>query len=489
MNPKKDKKANFDFDILRLFLEENADFLSGARVQKIRQPSRKEIIFEIRNDAQNRKFYANIDPVFFHVCFMSLENEALRYIKIPKSPPMFCMLLRKYLEGAKIFKVAQPQGERILEFYFETYNEVSEKIFLCLAFELMGKHSNIVLYNYDTNVIIGCAHNVGDDKSRQRHLVGGLPYVYPTKSPAKDYFGLSDLFGDKLQGGGSVNGLIDDYFAQMQSAQLIKNLRQKLSNFIAAKLKKISGSLTKFEKSAKTQAKATVYRKKGDLLTANFGMNAGEKAASKVIEIVDWETNLPVKIELDETKTLKENAAKYYKLYNKAKSAGEKSQELIENLRMEKDYLEQALYSVECAETIGDLREIEEEMGTSEKEKVKSEKKVSSPFTFQFSPFTIYVGKNNKQNDYIISKLASDEDLWFHVRQGGGSHVLLKAQKNKEPDEKTVFECAKLAKEHSRAKNSSKVGVIYTKAKYLRKPPCAKLGYVTYKNETEILVD
>jgi predicted ribosome quality control (RQC) complex YloA/Tae2 family protein len=116
---------------------------------------------------------------------MSKENAEKRVLDIPKKPPMFCMLLRKYLENSKIYSVKQPDGERILEFYIEIYNEVGEKIFLCLAFEFMGKHSNVILYNSDTDIILGCAHNVGEEKSRQREIYGGIPYVYPPKQSAK----------------------------------------------------------------------------------------------------------------------------------------------------------------------------------------------------------------------------------------------------------------------------------------------------------------
>ena len=104
-------------------------------------------------------------------------------------------------------------------------------------------------------------------------------------------------------------------------------------------------------------------------------------------------------------------------------------------------------------------------------------------------PFTAFVGKNNKQNDYIVSKLARDEDLWFHVHNCAGSHVLLRVEAGQEPDEKVIFDCAKLAKEYSSAKNSSKVGVIYTQRKFIKKPPGANLGYVIYKGEKEIIID
>ena len=99
--------------------------------------------------------------------------------------------------------------------------------------------------------------------------------------------------------------------------------------------------------------------------------------------------------------------------------------------------------------------------------------------------FQVFVGKNNKQNDYIVSKLSKDDDYWFHTKDCAGSHVLLKADN---PPDKVILKCAELAKQYSKGSNSSKIGVVYTKRKYLKKPPRANLGYVTYKNEQEIIV-
>ena len=116
-------------------------------------------------------------------------------------------------------------------------------------------------------------------------------------------------------------------------------------------------------------------------------------------------------------------------------------------------------------------------------------KKISMPEEVDVFGFKVYIGKNNKQNDYIVSKLSKDNDMWFHSHNCPGSHVLLKLPNNEEVSDKLIFECAKLAKKYSTGANSSKVGIIYTKAKNLRKPPAANLGYVTYKNEQEIIID
>lgn len=483
---------NFDFLLLKSFVAENFDFLLGARLQKIQQPTRREFVFGIRNKGEGRKFYVNINPKFFHICFISPENEAKRLMEIPQKPPMFCMLLRKYLEGAKIAKICQPEGERILEFYFETYNELSEKIYLCLAIELMGKHSNVVLYNFDTNMIIGCAHNVGAEKSSVREIIGGLPYAYPPKKN-NNFSGLSSL----IEKGVSVNDFIDNYFAQLQEQDKIRELKTKLSCNVKAKLKKVNNSLVKIEKQSKSSDKADSYRIKGDLIMANLFNN---EDFSDFIEVTDYEINSSVKIELDKTKTLKENANQFFKLYNKAKATATKTHELITDLQIEKEYLEQVLYSIESAQSVGDLVEVEQELGNGKRETAKGKgqkaKQIKSYASMPLrivvsknSPFTIYVGKNNRQNDYIVSKLARDEDLWFHVHNCAGSHVLLRVEAGQEVTDEVIFECAKLAKEYSSAKLSSKVGVIYTKRKYLKKPTGANLGYVTYKNEKEIIVD
>lgn len=474
---------NFDFLSLSKFVKENFDFFQGARVQKIQQPTRQEILFTLRNNGETRKFYVNINPNFFHVCFLSSDTEKKRFLKIPDSPPMFCMLLRKYIESSRIAKIIQPEGERILELYFQTYDETGEKIYLCLAIELMGKHSNVVLYNFDTNVIIGCAHNVGEDKSKVRELFGGEPYAYPPVCVKKQFVGLSSLLKNDV----SINLQIDNYFADLQEKQILKNMKSRLSLITKNNLKKIKNSIEKVEKQTNTKEKIENYRKKGDLIMANLFYN---KDFSTEIEVTDYETNSPLKIKLDETKTLKENANKFFTLYNKGKTALLKSEEMLEKLKFSKEYFEQVLFSIEQAENLEILLEIQEEIDETSKKKHKpSKEKKINILKIEHPPFTIYVGKNNKQNDYIVSKLARSEDLWFHTRNCAGSHILLKTEAGQNPTDEIILKCAKLAKENSSGKNSSKVGVIYTFAKNLKKPPAANLGYIIYKNEKEILVD
>ena len=113
---------NIDFLTLKAFFSENIDFIIGSRIQKIQQPTRRDFIISMRNNGESRKLYINIYPQMYHICFMNEVNEEKRNIIIPKKPPMFCMLLRKYIEGARIADACVVYNERIIELHFETYD-------------------------------------------------------------------------------------------------------------------------------------------------------------------------------------------------------------------------------------------------------------------------------------------------------------------------------------------------------------------------------
>ena len=530
----------FDSLTLKSFITENRDFLTGARIQKIQQPTRRDFILTVHGFSKNgipetRKLYINIDPQYYHICFMNKQNEEKRHIEIPQHPPMFCMLLRKYLKNCKINVIHQPAYERIIEFYTETFNKSREKMHLCFAVEFMGKHSNAVLYNSDTNVIIGCAHNVGADKSRKREMSGTLPYFYPPKqnkidilnytgnidyekintdfywfsksfesqvknvpperlkdyvrlkniSPAisgnyAEYTLFSELFEENIPQN-SVNEMLDNYYAFHMQKNKIKNLKTYLTSIINPKLKKSKNSLSKILTQSDKEKNADKYRLYGDLIIANL---YNSKDYSKTIKLYDYENEQNITIELDAALPLKENALKFYKLYTKSKTSLKKLKEVSEKLKADISYYEDVLYLIEMSETIENLEEIQSEIAP-EKEKQTKSQPSNQPLELIIEKEKVWIGRNNRQNDYIVSKLARDEDYWFHIKDCAGAHVLLRKQN---PAEELIFECAKLAKEYSSAKLSPKAGVIYTKRKYLKKHPKAKLGYVTYSNEKELIV-
>ncbi len=556
---------NLDSLTIKAFLKENYDFFIGAKIQKIQQPNRRELIFHLRNNSESRKFYININPSFYHIAFMSKENEEQRNIKIPKSAAMFCMLLRKYISGLRIVDVQQPNYERIIEFYFDFYDALNERSKLCLAIELMGKHSNIVLYNYDTNVIVGCAHNVGAEKSKDRELAGLLPYIYPPKQKKKDilkisfekFYSLISEDVSSLEGFISnsffyisrplarqllakyditentpepvfkelyreikstidlnkvvpnitpdysefsivenknnilcenVNDMLDDYFAFHQSQKIMQNIKSKLYAIINHQIKKLTQLKDKQSLQLKNIDKALLYKNKGDLIMAN--LYSLDQNQSKV-QLVDFDGQTIVPIDLDTTLSLTDNANRYYKLYKKTKSAYEYSKSMIEETISQLAYFEEQKFYVDISTKISELEDVSAELDNinAKKEKQNQDKKEIVIAEHDVDGYKILVGKNSRQNDYLLSKIASPNDIWFHPLNMAGSHVILKRNSAEAVPDEVLFEAAKLAKIHSSARNSTKVPIIYTLRKYVKKATAKGHAFVTYKNETEILVD
>lgn len=551
---------NFDSLCLKAFIEEYGNILESGRIQKIQQPSRRELVINFRSFGQNHKLYINIDPKYPHLC---ITKNNLRPLEIPKQPPMFCMLLRKYLEGAKILQVKQPEHERIFEIFIESYNELGEKSPQVLAIELMGKHSNVILYNCENDIIIGCAHNVGEEKSKDRELSGGLRYIYPTKKDKKNilktsweefysdfrgeiqpevlnskYFDITIPLAKELIKASnndpkilyalakktvdleilnpsisaddevfslfsldtqtqkkpyiSTNDMIDDYFGKFVAKDKLQGGKSPLLQVVNKEIKKQNKTSLAHKKTLDNAQKSDKYRIWADILTSN--MHSITTITNSITLENYYDNNNPITIELDETLSLKDNIKRYYKLYNKTKTANEYAQRLLSETLLEISYLESIKTALEQAETIKITDEIKQELKDKglikENIKTKPQKEKIELDSIEIDGYKIFIGKNNKQNDYIISKFSAPNDLWLHTFNIPGSHILIKMPKDIEmPPDNVLRKASKLAVYYSQARNSVKVDVTCTKRKYLKKPPGANLGYITFSNETNIIVD
>ena len=270
----------------------------------------------------------------------------------------------------------------------------------------------------------------------------------------------------------SFNEIIFDYFSKTVNEDLISTKKTKLLKAVKTKIK---GVKLLFENKIDYE-KYERYKKSGDLIFQYI------YKIDKNSENVEFEG---VNIKLNPNLTLAENAQRYYKLYSKLKSAKEIQEKREIEAQKRLLYLEDVLFSIENADKLSVLEEIEEEI-TEEKPDKTEKPKVE---TINFKDFEIYLGKNNKQNDYIIKKLSSPEDIWFHAYNFPSSHCVLKTQNGRiKPTNEVMLFCANLVKKNSPMKNLNKAEIIYTKRKFLKRPPSTPLGYVTYSCEKEIIV-
>lgn len=163
----------FDGIVTRAVAQELSSALAQGRIDKIYQPERDELIFLIHTPMGKRKLYAscnNDHPGAF------LTNDEYEN---PPEPPVFCMLLRKHLQNGRILDVSQKGAERIVEITVETRDEMGFLVEKKLIIEVMGRHSNIILIDKDSEKIIDSIKRISIDVSRARQILPGQKYDYP----------------------------------------------------------------------------------------------------------------------------------------------------------------------------------------------------------------------------------------------------------------------------------------------------------------------
>jgi predicted ribosome quality control (RQC) complex YloA/Tae2 family protein len=209
------------------------------------------------------------------------------------------------------------------------------------------------------------------------------------------------------------------------------------------------------------------------------------------VTLLNYYTNEEITIELDNKISLKENANKFFLRHQKAKKATKYISEQIEISKDELEYLKLISTQIDTA-NVKDIEQIKTELmnnhyikNTTNKNTTKRKEKIEI-LTYVIGGSEILVGKNNIQNEYITHQLARPNDLWMHVKDGPGSHVLIK---NPTYSEEEIRGAAMLAAYYSTFQSSSSVAVNYTLAKHVKKIPGKRNCFVTFSNEKTIYID
>jgi len=219
------------------------------------------------------------------------------------------------------------------------------------------------------------------------------------------------------------------------------------------------------------------------------------KPGDKKIEVVNYydAQGEVVTIPLDPNRSPAENAQRYFKKYQKAKASRLHIQEQSRKTAEENRYLATVLQQLEDAdlEDVADIREELEREGYVRKQKTAKARRETRQAKPQLTVTTssegvpIYIGRNNRQNDYLTSRLANSHDTWLHTKDMPGSHVVIRGR---DFGERTLREAAQIAAYFSKGRTSAQVPVDYTLIKHVRKPKGAKPGYVIYDNHKTLYV-
>ena len=294
-----------------------------------------------------------------------------------------------------------------------------------------------------------------------------------------------------------INFYIDDFYYNKETNNNYVSYRNNLLKLISHILKKYSLRLESINKKLKECENKDLYKLYGELITANLYKFSKDFNSDKVELENYYDNNSILTIPLDNMISIANNAKKYFKKYNKLKNALEIVTLQKKETEEELQYIESIIYELEYAKDIQEVNEIYSEISenpifkdyiqSNNKTSSKKEANISSPREYHIDGYTVLVGKNNKQNDYLTTKLASPNDIWFHTKDIHGSHVILKNPSENVSND-TLIKCAKLAAYYSKGRLSSNVPVDYCFVKYVKKPNGSKPGMVIYTNNKTLNV-
>lgn len=283
----------------------------------------------------------------------------------------------------------------------------------------------------------------------------------------------------------SASELLDYFYYERDRAARTKQRANDLFKLLVNLTERTSRRISVQQGELAACAEKEHFKLCGDLISANmYRLSKGDVSAN--LENF-YEEGCPlVEIPLDVRKTPAQNAQHYYSEYKKCVTAEEKLADQIEKGQEELAYLESVFDALTRASSENDIIQLRLELSEQGYIRAGGSKqkppKALPPVEYRSSDgFTIFVGRNNHQNDWLTLKFAEKSDIWLHTQTITGSHVIIVAEGEEVPD-KTIEEAAVIAAVNSRGRNSNLVPVDYCLAKFVKKPSGAKPGKVIFTN-------
>lgn len=547
----------FDGLFIHSLLNSIKPTLVNGRLSKIYQPFEQDLVLTFRNERKNYQLLisANAQYPRFYLTKKAIAN--------PDKAPTFVMVLRKYLEGSILQGIEQVGVDRIVNFRFSNRNELGDQVQLVLSVELMGRHSNVILYDNSNGHIIDLLKRINPDENRARILLPKAKYELPPLNPGINGFDLSEqefkqkaAVNDPSEFAGQINGLdrddrseligyleddfsyssfrtfinqfdkkgafvlltprnkrkifpylpyhldlvkessdpdlnhaLDEFYLYQANHDWVKQKSSKIERLVKNEQKKLTKKVVKLKKQLEQAENSEGYRIRGEILNANL---AQVKPGMTKISLPNYyDNNRPIEIKLDAALSPARNGQKYFTRYKKLRDSIKHVKEQIEIANDNLRYFDSIQTAIDNAEP-EDIDQITDELINQgylkRPQKQKRKKKVTELNLNKFrlsSGKTVLVGKNNYQNDWLTLKKANKTDIWFHVKNIPGSHVILQ---DANPSDDDILEAAEIAAYFSKAKNSAHVQVDYVQDKRVKKPNGARPGFVIYTGQNSIEV-
>ncbi len=563
------------FSLYCMIPELRARFLNRP-ARDVSQPSRFEIVLRFRRREEEES-----GPILL----LSLHPQRARVhtsSEFPKQKqlPHFAATLRQHLLRGELTAIDQTDLDRILTLRFDPppgllSEQRGESLLIA---EMMGKHSNLILVNAQTNRIIEAAKHVREHQNRHREIVPGAEYLPPPPPKRADPFamtraqfdalmdptddapvwkqaleridGFSPAFAKEWEASAhdgssgalwaalhermerlkrrqpnphvlyngeravgytlfspsgdpfaeavrfeSVDAAIGAYYTQAARQEEIERARNQLAQaiqrreaFLLKKQRALRGDLRRSEQ-------AENYQRCGELIMSSLHEIPPRAETASVADYYDPDAP-KVEIALNPKRSALENAQEYFKKSRKARRGAARIAQLISDLEREFEWVDERrrlLKEADDMESLETQRGEMERMGWIQRADAKGSKREQQqqPYrSFTHRGWTILAGRNDRENEWLVTRVGRKDDMWLHAKQTAGSHVLIRnPERRAQIPMPVLLSAAKLAANMSKARSTKHAPVDYTFLKYVNRPKGAKTGMVVYSREKTLFVD
>jgi predicted ribosome quality control (RQC) complex YloA/Tae2 family protein len=487
-------------------VEELRPALSGRRWGKIFQLSAVALVIDFRG-ADGRYLLLSVEP---HAPRLYLVARTVRELeKAALTPSPFALVLRKALGGATLRAITKDEGERVVRFVFSVADAVGVEHTATLIAQLTGRSANLFLLDEHGRIVDalrptrGAGQIEGDIYAPPQRLDAGPPRSANEK-PAR---AASEV---RREGFSSLSEALDRHYQRVEAERAFNALASAASARIRQQISTLRKLRDNLARDLAEHGDAEEHKRAGELLLANVGMAVRE---GRVVRLTDFyaEDTPTVEMEVDENRTLQDEAARRFARYSKARRAEREIAERLEKIEPELAVLEAKRSELERISAARDDAALAsftgEESGARAKEPArtkgrrnesgqKGRKKESGDKgrtlrRYRSSDgYEIVVGRGARENDELTFRVARSYDTWMHAADYPGSHVVVRAHGRDEVvPHRTLVEAARLAAHFSQARKDAKVAVNYTQRKFVSKPRGAAPGLVYLSSFRTLLVE
>lgn len=416
--------------------------------------------------------YVNVEPASPRLYLIRRRTRDLE----KQSQPLgaFGQSLRTMLSGASLTAISKDPLDRIVRFSF-----YRENVFRRLLVQLTGRTADLFLLD-ELNRITAVLREPGKTRLGEVYVPPPGPLKEPTQT-----FSLN---------AGPPSAQLDAYFSALEATKAFDSKAKALRSKITGAIRRQRTLQQNLQQDLVRHGDPEAHKRTGDLLLANIATatRTGDK-----VQLTDYyaEGAPIIELEVDEHRTLQEEAAARFRQYTKAKHAADEIAERLKLIDREIASLERRLQELDAiiqARDEAGLDSFEKPPPAPKVAPKKAAKQEKIPGVRRYlstDGYEILVGRAARDNDQLTFRVAQPNDLWMHAGDYPGSHVVIRNPTRKEIPQRTIIEAAQLAGRFSQASEDAKVVIHYTERKFLSKPKGAAPGLVRMSRFRSITVE